>query len=80
MFGMVHPQNPDSGVSRREQSARERAAQEREQRVARALEYLPQAQEAKKRQQQTRATAERRLFGDLSARSLSLSNPIVALM
>ncbi len=52
-------EHPDSGVSRRERSARQRAAQEREERVAQALEYLPQAQAAKERQQQTRAITQR---------------------
>ena len=52
-------EHPDSGVSKREQAARERAAVERVQRVEKALEYLPQAQAAKERQQQTKALAER---------------------
>ncbi len=51
-------EHPNPGVSRREQSARERAANEREERVAQALEYLPQAQAAKERQQQTRSISQ----------------------
>ena len=47
------------GVSRREQRARERAGQERKERVAQALEYLPQAQAAKEKQQQNRSIAQR---------------------
>ncbi len=47
------------GVSRREQRARERAGQERKERVAQALEYLPQAQAAKENQQQNRSIAQR---------------------
>ena len=52
-------EHPGPGVSRREQAARERAAKEREERVAQALDYLPQAQAAKERQEQTRAISER---------------------
>lgn len=52
-------EHPDPGVSRREQQARERAARERAQRVEQALAYLPQAQAAKERQQETRSVPER---------------------
>lgn len=52
-------EHPDPGVSHREQAARERAARERVQRVEKALEYLPQAQAAKERRQETLATARR---------------------
>ena len=52
-------EHPDPGVSRRERAARERAAREREERVERALGYLPQAQAAKERQQKTLANAKR---------------------
>ena len=52
-------EHPDLGVSQREEAARERAARERQQRVEEALAYLPQAQAAKERQQQTKALAER---------------------
>jgi hypothetical protein len=52
-------EHPDSGVSQREQRARERAARERVERVEQALRYLPQAQTAKERQQQNLATAKR---------------------
>jgi transposase len=52
-------EHPDPGVSQREQRARERAARERVQRVEQALEYLPQAQAAKERQQQTQAITKR---------------------
>ena len=55
-------EHPDPGVNQRGQAARERAARERVERVERveqALEYLPQAQAAKERQQQTLATAKR---------------------
>lgn len=52
-------EHPDPGVSQREQRARERAARERVERVEQALAYLPQAQEAKERQQQTLTTAKR---------------------
>ena len=52
-------EHPDPGVSRRERAAQERAARERVERVERALDYLPQAQAAKERQQQTLATAQR---------------------
>jgi hypothetical protein len=49
-------EHPDPGVSQREQRARERAAQEREQRVRQALDLLPQARAAKERQERTLAT------------------------
>ena len=52
-------EHPDPGVSRRERAARGRAAREREERVERALGYLPQAQAAKERQQKTLANAKR---------------------
>ena len=52
-------EHPDPGVNHRERAARERAAREREERVEQALGYLPQAQAAKERQQQTLATAQR---------------------
>ena len=52
-------EHPDPGVNRRERAARERAARERVERVERALGYLPQAQAAKERQQQTLSTAKR---------------------
>ena len=52
-------EHPDPGVTRREQQARERAARERVERVEQALEYLPQAQAAKERQQQTRTIIQR---------------------
>ncbi len=52
-------EHPDPGVSRREQAAQERAARERVERVEQALDYLPQAQAAKERQQQTQAIAKR---------------------
>jgi transposase len=43
-------EHPDPKVSRREQSARERAVRERQERVEEALRYLPMVQAAKKRQ------------------------------
>lgn len=52
-------EHPDPGVSKRKQAARERAAREREQRVAQALAYLPQAAAAKERQQRTLVTGKR---------------------
>ncbi len=52
-------EHPDPGVSQRERAARERVAQERVERVEQALEYLPQAQAAKERQQQTQTIAKR---------------------
>jgi transposase len=52
-------EHPDPGVNQRERAARERAVRERVERVEQALEYLPQAQAAKERQQQTLATAKR---------------------
>ncbi|HLB29522.1 MAG TPA: IS1182 family transposase [Dehalococcoidia bacterium] len=47
-------EHPDPGVSQRERAARERVK-----RVERALEYLPQVQAAKERQQQTLAREKR---------------------
>ena len=52
-------ERPDPGVTKRQQAARQRAAREREERVAKALEYLPQVQAAKERQQRTLATGKR---------------------
>lgn len=49
-------EHPDPGVSQREQRARERAAEDREERVRQALDLLPQAQAAKERQERTLAT------------------------
>lgn len=49
----------DAWLSKRQQAAQERAAREREARVAQALEYLPQAQAAKERQERTLATGKR---------------------
>jgi hypothetical protein len=43
-------EHPDPGVNRRERAARERAAQERLERVERALGQLPEVQAAKERQ------------------------------
>ncbi len=57
--GAKEREHPDPGVSRKERGARERAARERVERVKMALDYLPQAQAAKERQQQTLATAKR---------------------
>ena len=52
-------EHPDPRVNLRQQGARERVARERVERVKQALEYLPQAQAAKERQQQTKAIAKR---------------------
>lgn len=52
-------EHPDPGMTKRQQAAQARAAREREERVAQALAYLPQAQAAKERQRRTRATGER---------------------
>ena len=52
-------EHPDPGVNQRERAARERAARERVERVEQALGYLPQAQAAKERQQQTQTIAKR---------------------
>ena len=51
--------HPDSGVSNREQEARERAARERLERVEAALRQLPLVQAAKGRQQRTLNKAKR---------------------
>ena len=52
-------EHPDPGVGQRSRAARERAARERVERVEQALRYLPQAQAAKERQQQTQTIARR---------------------
>ncbi len=52
-------EHPDPGVTQRERAARERAARERMERVEQALGYLPEAQAAKKRQQETQTIARR---------------------
>ena len=70
-------EHPDPGVSQREQRARERAAQERVERVRKALEYLPEVQAAKERQQQTRAIAQR---AKVSAARVSTTDPEARVM
>jgi transposase len=52
-------EHPDPGVSKREQRARERAAQERVERVEQALAYLPEEQARKGLQKRRLAKAER---------------------
>ena len=52
-------EHPDPGVSKREQRARERAAQERVERVERALAYLPEEQARKGLEKRRFAKAER---------------------
>jgi len=52
-------EHPDPGVSTREQAARERAAQERQERVERAIAQLPVAKAAKERQERTLAKSKR---------------------
>lgn len=51
---------PDSGVSRREQAARERAAQERTDRMQQALRQLSAVQATKERLKRTKAKRERK--------------------
>jgi len=52
-------EHPDSGMTRRQEAARERAARERVARVEQALRYLPQAEETKALQRKQHAKAER---------------------
>ncbi len=52
-------EHPDPGASQRERAARERAARERVERVEQALGFLPEAQAAKERQQETQTIARR---------------------
>ena len=70
-------EHPDPGVTRREQQARERAARERVERVEQALEYLPQAQAAKERQQQTRTITQR---AKVTAPRVSSTDPQARIM
>ena len=70
-------EHPDPGVNRRERAAQERAARERVERVEQALEYLPQAQAAKERQQQTQAIAKR---AKVSAPRVSSTDPEARVM
>ena len=70
-------EHPDPGVKQRERAARERAARERVERVEQALDYLPQAQAAKERQQQTQAIAKR---AKVSAPRVSSTDPEARLM
>ena len=67
-------EHPDPGVNQRERAARERAARER---VEQALDYLPQAQAAKERQQQTQAIAKR---AKVSAPRVSSTDPEARVM
>lgn len=52
-------EHPDPGVSRRQQAARERAAQERQDRLEEALRRFPEIRASKEQQQRTKAKAER---------------------
>ena len=52
-------EHPDPGVNRRAHAAQQRAAKERQQRLERALELLPEAKQAKERQQRTLAKPRR---------------------
>ena len=70
-------EHPDPGVSQREQRAQERAARQREERVKQALAYLPQAQGAKERQQQTLATGKRE---EVTAPRVSTTDPEARVM
>ena len=70
-------EHPDPGVNQRERAARERAARERVERVEQALDYLPQAQAAKERQQQTQAIAKR---AKVSAPRVSSTDPEAQVM
>jgi transposase len=65
-------EHPDPGVSRRERAARERAA-----RVEAALAYLPEAQAAKARQEQSLAKAKR---GKAPAPRVSTTDPEARVM
>jgi hypothetical protein len=56
-------EHPDPGVTRREQAARERTAQERLERVEQALRQLPQVQAVKERQRR-KAGKKRAAQGD----------------
>ena len=69
-------EHPD-GVNQRERAARERAARKRVERVEQALDYLPQAQAAKERQQQTQAIAKR---AKVSAPRVSSTDPEARVM
>lgn len=70
-------EHPDPEVNQREQRARERAARERMQRVEKALEYLPQVQAAKERQEQTLAIAQR---AKVTAPRVSTTDPEARVM
>lgn len=71
-------EHPDPGISSRERAAWERVAGERVQRVEKALEYLPQAQAAKERQQQqTRTLVER---AEVTAPRVSTTDPEARVM
>ena len=70
-------EHPDPGVNQRERAARERAARERVERVEQALDYLPQAQAAKERQQRTQAIAKR---AKVSAPRVSSTDPEARVM
>jgi transposase len=70
-------EHPDPGVSRREQAARQRAAQDREERVQRALRQLPAVQAAKERQRHTRSKAQR---GKVKEARVSTTDPDARVM
>lgn len=70
-------EEPDPGVNRRQLAARQRAAREREERVERALAYLPEAQAAKERQREKHSTAKRE---KLTAPRASTTDPEARVM
>jgi transposase len=70
-------EHPDPGVSQRAQAARQRAVQDREERVQRALRQLPAVQAAKERQRHTRSKAQR---GKVKEARVSTTDPDARVM
>jgi hypothetical protein len=70
-------EHPDPRVSQREQAARQRAGQDREERVQRALRQLPSVQAAKERQRHTRSKAQR---GKVTEARVSTTDPDARVM
>jgi transposase len=70
-------EHPDLRGSQREQAARQRAVQDREERVQRALRQLPAVQAAKERQRHTRSKAQR---GKVTEARVSTTDPDARVM
>jgi transposase len=76
-FLAVQREHPDPGVTARQEAARKRAAQEREQRVEAALQRMPEIEAAKERSKRTESKAKR---GKVSEARVSTTDPEARVM